>query len=97
MPTEINRVTRCVIEGRKVIAVQHDLIETLKLERLPTEAAEKTLAQLQYSHAMFEDRLQRLTSEASATPIGLSALLRALLSTLSLGHRRSPSAAVLAG
>jgi hypothetical protein len=97
MPTEINRVTRCVVEGRKVIAAQYELIETLKLERLPTEAAERTLAQLQHSHAVFEDRLRRLTSSKSATPVGLHALLRALRRSLSLGQRRSPGAAALAG
>jgi hypothetical protein len=92
MPTEINRITRCVLEGRKVIAAQYELIETLKLERLPTEAAERTLAQFQHSHAMFEDRLRGLTSYKSATPAGLPALLRAFLSSV-----RSPRAAALAG
>jgi hypothetical protein len=92
MPTEINRVTRCVVEGRKVIAAQYELIETLKLERLPTEAAERTLAQLQHSHALFEHRLRGLTSYKSATPVGLPALLRALLRGV-----RAPRAAALAG
>ena len=111
MPTEINRVTRCVIEGRDVIAAQCELIETLKLERMPTETAERTLAQLKRSHAMFEDRLRRLTSEKSpaldglgdnqgyrfrAASVGLMAMLRALLRGFSLGQRRSPGAAGLA-
>src|SRR6476646_729557 len=111
MPTEINRVTRCPIEGRDMIAAQRELIETLKLERMPTAAAEQTLAQLQRSHVMFEDRLRRLTSEKSpaldgpgdnqgnhlrAASVGLMAMLRALLRGLSLGQRRSPRAAGLA-
>jgi hypothetical protein len=112
MPTEINRVTRCVIEGRDVIAAQCELIETLKLERMSTEAAEQTLAQLKRSHALFEDRLQRLTSDkilaflasgdsqrdhTRVASVGLIAMLRALLRSLSLGQARSPRAAALGG
>jgi hypothetical protein len=63
MESELEQTKRHVAGGRRLIAAQLDLIQSLKALGRPTHNAEVTLETFERIQAIYEDHLKALTSK----------------------------------